>query len=354
MSKNISKKFRQIFFLPVLCAAGLTLAGCATPSLWAESETRVDYFNIESHTASWIYIDRKPQNDTKPRLGIPYHLEVAEKKMEFPPSVAGFVIIQPEKNDQTPEYNALVTLLDGRTGIQPESVKIYVKSENRTPKARFDIEFQLPEIEIRFEKDEDICPDDVVKPPYSEFFGSSGKEIYLLPLLVEKVWQKEFGEEIDSYNMMRPVAWLDENGSIIRNRGESDYSGILLTVWSNRFGVKYVRIYENIMKFKGLKDIPIDYKGNFARISVPVRDVELVTEKYDMTHYNTLNDFLPETVFDATAIDVTYKYPLALRLIGTPFTLVLDSAVAIIAVPLTIIAVPMAGVMLMQGGMIAK
>ncbi|GBC62421.1 hypothetical protein DENIS_3393 [Desulfonema ishimotonii] len=70
------------------------------------------------------------------------------------------------------------------------------------------------------------------------------------------------------------------------------------------------------------------FRGDFTKISVLVRDVKIITKKYDMARWTLVNDLSSEAVFDVTAISVKYKYPLFLRLIGTPFTLLPDLAMA--------------------------
>ncbi len=338
MNRYPSRKLRRIFFLPILCVTGLLFTGCATSELWEKSVETVDYTALKSEK-NRIYVDRKSQNNAGPGFGVPYHLKIDEKKMKFPASATGTVFIRPDtKKRREPQYQALFALLDNRNGVHVESARIYVQNRGGKPEAQLDVEFELPEMNIDFEKREYDWRLAATRPSQKEFFGATGKTDCLLPMLVQKAWREKFNEELDVRRMISPAAWLDENGNPARRYLPGSHPGLLLAVKPNRFDIKYIRISGDVMGMQGLKDIPIDHRGDFARISVLVKDVNIVPGKYNMPQWKTLNCSSSEVLFDATTTEVTYKNPLPIRLIGTPFALVMDAGAVIIAIPFVIVA----------------
>ncbi len=340
MNKNMPKKFRRIFFLLVLCATGLLFTGCATSELWKKSRETVDYTALKSKETR-IYMGKASSGNAGTEFGVPYQLKIAEKEVGFPGSATGTVFIQPkEKDRRNPQYQALLALLDKQNGIHVESARIYVKSRRGKPEAQVDIEFELPEMNIDFEKREYDWHFPVTRPSRKEFFGASERTDCLLPMLVRKAWREKFNEELNVQDMISPAAWLDEDGKPARRYRPGSHLGLLLAVRPNRFDIRYIRISGNVMGMQGLKDIPIDHRGDFARISVLVKEVNIVPGKYNMPQWKALNCSSSEILFDATTTEVTYKNPLPVRLFGTPFAIIFDSASIILSIPLAIIIIP--------------
>ncbi|GBC62422.1 hypothetical protein DENIS_3394 [Desulfonema ishimotonii] len=337
MNKNTSKKLRQIFLLLTVCTISPLFTGCATPELWRKSEETVAYSALKSEETR-IYMDRTSPNNAGPGFGVTYQLKIPDKKLlDFPASATGTVFIRPDaKTRREPQYQALVALLDRRNGVHVESVSIYVKSRRGRPEAQLDVEFRLPEIDIDFEKHEYDWPFVVTRPSRKDFFGASEKTDYLLPMLVQKAWREKFNEKLDVRRMISPVAWLDENGNPARRYNSGGHPGLLLAVKPNRFDIKYIRIFGDVMGMQGLKDIPIDHRGDFARISVLADNVRVVPSVYNLPQWDVLNCPSSETLFDVEARDVTYINPLLARLFGTPFMMVLDLAIIMVA-PLILI-----------------
>jgi hypothetical protein len=300
--------------------------------LW-DHKDHVTYTDIPADTEGVSVVFHQNRSSYRKDLAVRYSLKETYDSENspriFPPFAQGCMITRLTGSWEWEPF------LSSSFGKSIRSVDIYAERELTDLKwgmARISIEVLLPEKEIFFETEDRHetvfvnLPYDL-KPKRGYFWNSH----HLLVLMVQDQWLRQFSESLSIEmikKMMIPMAWLDENGNMIREKtaAESDsaYKGLLVKAEENRQGVTYIRIPFDVTEYRYLLDTSKE------KPVITVSEYVKFHEEYDLSDARMLSSSETTDVRFRLARGrlKVYTYPLPVRILITPVSVVWDAATA--------------------------